>query len=388
MAAAAISRRRTVRIALAAALALPSCGLGLSGLAKAAVTSATWPEWKAFAQAFITDTGRVVDRSSPTSLTYSEGQAYALFFALVANDRSRFEALLRWTEDNLCGGDLTAQLPAWQWGHNAQDQWGPLDNHPASDADLWIAYALGEAGRLWQQRRYSALSRLVMDRVLREEVAHLPGLGPTLLPGPVGFALSGDRWRLSPSYLPMHLMRWLARQRPDTAWPAVADSSLRVILNSATQGFAPDWTIYNASDASFGPDTESSAGLGAHNAIRVYLWTGLLPEGHPDRNALLQTLGLMGRWVAQQGVPPAYTDARDGSAQGAGSSGFSAALLPFLSALKLPQAVQAQQARLEARPLAADAYYDHVLALFGLGSVQGRYRINTLGELEPAWAAR
>ena len=39
-----------------------------------------------------------------------------MFFALVANDRARFDKLLSWTEANLAGGDLTQRLPAWSWG--------------------------------------------------------------------------------------------------------------------------------------------------------------------------------------------------------------------------------------------------------------------------------
>jgi hypothetical protein len=34
-----------------------------------------------------------------------------MFFALVANDRARFDGLLRWTELNLASDDLTAHLP-------------------------------------------------------------------------------------------------------------------------------------------------------------------------------------------------------------------------------------------------------------------------------------
>ncbi len=72
-----------------------------------------WPAWESFRGHFINDSGRVVDPSS--GQTTSEGQSYALFFALAANDRTAFDRILRWTEDNLASGDLTSRLPAWRW---------------------------------------------------------------------------------------------------------------------------------------------------------------------------------------------------------------------------------------------------------------------------------
>src|SRR5450830_1264766 len=70
-----------------------------------------WPEWEQFKRTFITTDGRVIDHSSNIKHTVSEGQAYAMFFALTANDRSSFQNLLTWTENNLANGDLTTHLP-------------------------------------------------------------------------------------------------------------------------------------------------------------------------------------------------------------------------------------------------------------------------------------
>lgn len=351
--------------------------------AKPAPQPPRWPLWEAFARAFLSEEGgRVIDRSAGDGRTVSEGQAYALFFALVADDRAHFDVLLRWTEDNLCAGDLTAQLPAWLWGRADDGRWGVLDANPASDADLWLAYVLGEAGRLWRDRRYTALSQLVAERVLREEVADLPGLGPTLLPGPQGFKRPGPSWRLNPSYLPLHVLQWLSVR--DAAWVPVRESSLHVLLESAPQGFAPDWTLYQP-DRGFTPDTDAS-GLGSYNAIRVYLWAGLLHPQAPGRSALLTRLAPMARLVAARGVPPERIDAQSGQPGEAAPVGFSAALLPFLAAEGETAALRSQQARLLARPLRADAYYEQCLGLFGQGAVEGAYHLLADGRLQPRWS--
>src|SRR6202000_1631027 len=121
---------------------------------------APWPLWDAYAAKFLDSQGRVIDHASGDRTT-TEGQAYAMFFALVVGDRSRFDKLLTWTEDNLAQGDLTARLPAGS-GCKADDgSWKVLDAHPAADADLWMAYVLCEAGRFWRFPRYEKLGQLM-----------------------------------------------------------------------------------------------------------------------------------------------------------------------------------------------------------------------------------
>jgi endoglucanase len=132
------------------------------------------------------------------------GQAYGLFFALVANDRRTFDTILAWTENNLAQGDLSAHLPAWL-GRAPDGAWRVLDANAASDADLWIAYTLVEAGR-WHERSYPRAA-LLAKRVLDTETASVPGLGLTLLPGPTGFKLANGQWRVNPSYSPPQVIR-------------------------------------------------------------------------------------------------------------------------------------------------------------------------------------
>jgi endoglucanase len=343
-----------------------------------------WPAWEAFKIHFISDTGRVTSNDENGGQTYSEAQAYALFFALAANDRAAFDTLLQWTENNLCAGDMTTRLPAWLWGKKPDSSWGVVDSNPASDADLWIAYALGEAGRLWDVRRYRALSALLAARALREETTDLPGLGLSLLPAPVGFEEGSGRWRLNPSYLPLPVMHWLAAREPESAWGVVAGTSLQIILRSAPQGFSPDWTVYDV-EKGFTVYGDGLKGQGAYNAIRVYTWAGMM---HPDaigRRALLAKFAPMAVFVRDQGFVPESIDIFSAQASGPGPSGFSAAVLPFLQARDEQAALQVQRQRLVAQPLRPDAYYEQVLGLFGLGWMEGRFQFAATGHLMPRW---
>ena len=360
----------------------------LAALGALAISSAQaapcdgWPAWQDFQRHFVSDGGRVLDRGADGQPTTSEGQSYALFFALAANDRPAFDKLLRWTRDNLAGGDFSARLPAWQWGKRSDGQWGVMDDNSASDSDLWIAYNLLEAGRLWREPRYTALGKLLALRILREEVADLPGLGPTLLPGRYGFS-KPDQTRLNPSYVPPQLVARMANALPDSGWAALRGTSQRLLLESAPAGYAPDWAAYRQG---FAADAASQAS-GSYNAIRVYLWTGMLAPDAPGRAALLAKFKPMAQLVAKTGLPPETVDTRNGKAQGTGPIGFSMALLPFLQAQGEQAALQAQLLRVEAMPLSErpDAYYDHVLTLFGQGWQQDRYRFKANGELKPAW---
>lgn len=370
---------------LAAARTLCAALMLLAAGSVQAASCNNWPAWDGFRSRFVNDGGRVVDPSTPAGQTTSEGQSYGLFFALVADDRESFARILRWTEDNLAGGDLTARLPAWQWGKRSDGSWGIIDANAASDSDLWIAYALAEAGRLWKDPKYTALAQLLAERALREETASIDGLGTTLLPGPRGFQPQPGLYRLNPSYVPVQLLRRFAGLYPQKEWKQLVTSSISVIVRSSPRGFAPDWVKFKA-DGGFLPDTDTRA-EGSFNAIRVYLWAGMLAPEDPARAVLLKTFAPMAHHVVKHGTPPLSADTRAGTAEGAGPAGFSAALLPFLEAASLRDAVRQQRQRLDAlAPLErSDNYYDQVLALFGLGWMDGHFRFARDGRLLPNW---
>jgi endo-1,4-beta-D-glucanase Y len=369
------SRRPSLRASLLA--------LGLLSAASSATAGASpacgWPAWDSFKAHMLSADGRVIDASTPRQHTVSEAQAYALLFALVADDRTSFERILQWTENNLAQGDFTAQLPAWQWGRRDDGSWGVIDPNPASDADVWIAYTLGEAGRYWHERRFAVLSALIGNRVLKHETALIPGLGLTLLPAPEGFMPAKDRWRLNPSYVPLQVLRRLHANDPDAGWGALLPSAQMLITGSAPQGFAPDWVQFEAGKG-FVPDTDTQAD-GSYNAIRVYLWAGLMDRADPARAALIAALRPMARYVLAHGEVPEHVDTRSGATQGAGPPGFDAAMLPFLNAAGETAAAARLAQRLAAQPVAADTYYGQALSLFAQGGDNGPYRFAADGSL-------
>lgn len=339
-----------------------------------------WPAWEQFQKHMISADGRVIDRSSPQQITTSEGQSYGLFFALVADDQKSFERLLNWTRNNLADGDLGRQLPAWQWGRDNTGQWRVLDGNNASDADLWIAYSLLEAGRLWRRPDYSALGNQLLWRSTAQTLRKLPDLGLMLLPGDVGFD-SAQGWRLNPSYLPPQLLARFALITP--VWAEVAQNARRLWIEGSPKGFAPDWQVWQAGKGWAGA---GKAAVGSYDAIRVYLWLGMLPADAPERAALLLHFKPMIEATARLGYVPEQVDTATGQQSGTGPVGFSAALLPLLASdPTLAAALAAQRERLHHEPALTNAYYNQSLLMFGQGWDEQRYRFDKDGRLLPNW---
>lgn len=348
----------------------------------AGVKCEAWPAWQRFKLLYMSHDGRIVDASTEAQITTSEGQSYALFFALVSNDREAFDRILRWTHNNLSGSQLEKNLPAWKWGRADDSTWRVLDRNSASDADLWIAYTLGEAARLWNEQRYSSLGAEIARNILRQEVASVPGLGTVLLPGPQGF-VTDDSWRLNPSYLPLSLLRGLERQTREPLWGEIIQSSEQVILGSAPKGFAADWVEFTRN--AFIADRRSR-GVSSYDAIRVYLWAGLLPASDPARDKILETLKPVLESVARRAAPVEIIDTQTLEMRGDGPPGFSAALLPMLANARMTAALQTQRQRAADGSLQDNqSYYSDALALFGLGWLEQRYRFNRSGLLSVRW---
>jgi endoglucanase len=376
------------RAVLAADVSVGGPAHAVGTAAAATCTQPAWPRWQQFKHDFLSADGRVIDVGSADSRTVSEGQSYALFFALVANDRPAFDTILQWTERNLAQGDLTAHLPAWLWGRADDGQWRVLDANASSDADLWIAYALLEAGRAWHERSYTARGAVLARRVLDEETASVPGLGLTLLPGPAGFHPAADVWRVNPSYSPPQVLRGIATRLPDDArWTRLLASTARVLTDTAPHGFAPDWALYRAKQG-FAPDPQTQA-ESAYNAIRVYLWAGMLDPRDPLAPTLLARFAPFANFIDAHGAPPEKVDTTNGDAgPNMGNSGFSAAAVPFLDARGEHALADAQIARAEQLDRATPiGYYSSVLSLFALGWRDGRYRFAADGSLDPQWSS-
>jgi endoglucanase len=398
-----------------------------------------WVLWNAYETRFIDQQGRVFDPQGDQHST-SEGQAYALFFALADNDRAQFDRVLNWTQVNMAKGDLTANLPAWLWGKDKDGAWKTLDANSASDADLWMAYTLVEAGRLWNAPVYTSMGKGMMARIAATEVADLPGFGLMLLPGPIGFAhetaltnqapsseapaepgkqkpgkhkseplpLPANQsapvqtFLVNPSYLPAFLFARLESIDPAGPWREIGDHIPLLLSQSARHGFAMDWVEYVPGDG-FHPVTQQQASGGAteepggsYDAIRVYLWAGMMAQGGGMRDSVFEAVPGMGVYLADHGAPPEKVSDQGVALAQDGPVGFSAALLPYLKTypgltrIYAQQRVRMSQFRDGSTGLYGKdlTYYDQNLALFATGFLDGVFQFGPKGDLKVEWKRR
>lgn len=364
-----------------------------------------WPLWDAYAAHFIHADGRVVD-PQVGSRTTSEGQSYAMFFALVDNDRASFDKLLNWTQSNLAGGDMSRHLPGWLWGKASDGSWKLLDSGPAGDSDCWIAYSLLEAGRLWNHSAYTELGRSMLSMIAAEEVSDLPGFGPMLMPGVSENFIHNTISTVNPSYVPMFLFQRFAAVNPSGPWNAIAANVPRLVAQTSRGGFAMDWADYvpgkgfipASGAAPVAAGTTPPAPVGSYDAIRVYLWAGMVNPADKARAELTGSISGMAAYLANHGAPPEKVSDRGIAMAQDGPVGFSAAVLPYLLATKgMQKAVAAQRRRIVAAlnprtGLYGDnpayfgpAYFDQNLILFGTGFADGRFSFSPGGELKVEW---
>ncbi len=356
-------------------------------------TRKAWPFWEQYASSFISPQGRVIDPDR-NAMTTLEGQSYALFFSLVANDRATFDRLLAWTEKNLAGGDLGRQLPAWSWGTKPDGSMGIMDPNSASDADLWIAYSILEAGDLWKNPAYTQKGRALLSHIAHEEVATVPSIGPVLLPGKEGFHPTQNEWLLNPSYFPLPVLMGAAHFAPEGPWLKMAQGLPAWLKEASPAGFAMDWVKCDGKgiSAAVPLGNSSEAPRGSYDAIRVYLWIGMAPGEMPGQAQLLSTFAPMAKYVKANGAPPESV-APDGRVLSAAAPpGFLAAVFPYLQATGDVSTAEALLREVKARiPLSTGLlgtparYYDQNLALFALGWYEKHFRFAPDGTLRLAW---
>ena len=357
----------------------------------------SWTLWSAYQAHFVDAQGRVIDHTGGDRTT-SEGQAYALFFALADNDRPTFDRLLSWTQANLGSNDLSTHLPSWLWGRAADGQWKTIDPNPASDADVWLAYDLIEAGRLWHVQSYTNTGRGLMSLIGQKEVANLPGFGPMLLPGPFGFQ-HNQSFTLNPSYMPLFIFQRFASVDPAGPWQAIALNIPRMLAGSARHGYAMDWVNYIPGDGFYPApamatgNADSNIPGGSYDAIRVYLWAGMIDGAGTIRAQVLSAIPGMSVYLADHDAPPEKVSDQGIPMAQDGPVGFSAAVLPYLRAFPDSSRISAQQTvrmsklrdpstGLYGKDL---AYYDQNLALFATGFIDGRFRFGPGGDLNVEW---
>lgn len=347
-----------------------------------------WPQWESYKARFIQPDGRVVEYSAGNRTT-SEAQSYALFFAMIANDKDSFEKILNWTNDNLADGVLGSRLPAWLWGLKDDQKWGVIDNNSASDSDIWIAFVLLQAGRSWNNSDYTTLGDTLLRRIKEKEVLTTDGGQVVLLPGENGFQLNSHSRRLNPSYTPPFILQYFSHYDSSGPWFELLTSTYQMLRSSSPHGLVPDWITHDSNLGYSGDKVHGT--VGSFDAIRVYLWLGLTNRSDQRANSIAQSLDGMYRLLVDSWIPPMFVDALSGGNYGAGTTGFYGALIPYLGVMNdIPlQNVFSKRVKnyLFVNTITDPIkYYDYNLSLFGLGHHEQYFEFDSKGQICTRWS--
>ena len=261
--------------------------------------------WPSYRDRFIRPDGRVVDNGNG-NISHSEGQGYAMVLALAAHDRETFERIWKWTAKEL--GVRPDGLHAWRWQPDATPN--VTDQNNASDGDLLMAWALGEAGLRWDEPAYTAAMRKLTAAIFKHNVTG-SRIGPVLLPGANGFRPADQ-----PDGPIVNLSYWIfpaidRLQAMDTTqdWAALRRSGLALLRESrfGPLGLPSEWVSIGEKRASFATNFERSFG---YNAVRIPLYAAWSSRVATDHLRPYLTM-----WNPADNIGPFVIDIEDGKAR-------------------------------------------------------------------------
>ena len=206
-------------------------------------------------------------------------------------------------------------------------------------------------------------------------------IGHFLLPAAIGFVEKNVSVKLNPSYVPMQLMDYFATYLSDTRWESLQQTSLLLTVESSPRGFAPDWVNYDLRTNKF-----NRASPGSYNAIRVYLWAGMLSEDNQHWPILKTHFAKSVQFINKLQAVPESIDTSLLAYNNTGNIGFDISFLPLISRLQYPELEQTIITKVnQSDVLTSNSYYQSVLALYGLGWMENRFEFSDNGQLIVSW---
>lgn len=264
-------------------------------------------DWETFKQGFVDAGGRVVD-TGQGRISHSEGQGFAMLFAVHYGDRAAFDRLWEWTRRNLQVRDDA--LLAWRW----DEKGGVTDRNNAVDGDVLVAWALLRAADKWRQPEHAAAgARIAAD--VRRKAMRRSTHGLVLLPGQEGFD-KPEGMTINLSYWVYPALRELARADPAPEWDELARSGIAILQYSyfGRWRLPPDWLRLGERVVPAGTPPERFG----FDAVRIPIY---LVWSRRETDALLKPYRDFWGHFAGARTLPAWTNLKDDSvdSHGAGS---------------------------------------------------------------------
>jgi endoglucanase len=230
--------RRALLLAIGPAI-MAGCGRARQAIS----THAGSVNWENFKSAFLDPSGRVVDNGNG-SISHSEGQGFGLAMALWAGDRPAFDSILRWTETTLARDDVAL----FSWRYDPRNAVPVADRNNATDADIFIAWALAGAARRWGDPRYSIRSAAIRTAIRQHLVLARYGRN-LLMPAMDGF-VTPTAVTLNPSYFVWPALDAFRKLDGRDIWDLVISDGEAIVQTArfGQYGLPTDWVAITAHD--------------------------------------------------------------------------------------------------------------------------------------------
>lgn len=251
-------------------------------------------DWANFKSHYVSSEGRVIDTGNH-GISHSEGQGYALLFAVANNDRQAFDKIWHWTDKNLSRDNMRL----FSWRYDPVETPPVADANNATDGDIAIAWALMRASERWGFAPYELTSQEIRHEIVKKLVRRVAGY-TLLLPGLEGFEKDGAT-TINLSYLIFPAFEAFARAEPDCPWSDLYKDGVSLVARARFGAYhlPPDWLRLTSEGAvSVAPGKPARFGF---DAIRVplYLYWGKAPDAslEPFRAYWQQTDPSKAAWV-------------------------------------------------------------------------------------------
>lgn len=218
------------------------------------------------------DSGMVLQYTSEgQSYTSAEGMSYGMFFALVAHDRERFDAMLSSTVKLLALDSFKGETS----GATAREQ---LEASTA--VELFIAYDLLVAYEAFEDKKYLEYAENILKRTANNNTVHSSVLGDVLLPGSSGYRTSQE-FTITPAALPPFVMQKVSKYEPK--FKELYHNTLQSIVRGSGDGYVADALTFNYESDLIVKSTTVGTQLGA----KYYLWLGITSNADHNRKILI-----------------------------------------------------------------------------------------------------
>jgi endoglucanase len=269
---------RAVLTLLVLSLTMTACGSSQTSTTTAGRPKPTAPSTRAaavrFLDRYVTSDGRVIRHDQGGDIV-SEGQAYAMLIAEIADRPATARTIWSWTSTHLGRSDGLISSHA-----NGAGQ--VEDPHSAPDADTLIAYALLRYTGP-DQDALRKTGRRIADAVLTHESATLPD--GAALPVAGVWATSTRPPIVNPSYLMPSVFQALTTLTGDKRWNGAAATSVNLIdgLTGSGTRLPPDWAQLEHGRLQAIANPGGGAGVQyGFDAARLPIWfaTACSPDAH------------------------------------------------------------------------------------------------------------